>query len=175
MNGCHMNCKSRTTFKKWSEINATVKNERIMILALQETHLDQGIVNNLHSIYKKWFDIHNSGLETAPRTSTRVAFIINQDLIDPVSVEITELIAGRAVALKIRWKELTMTLINVYTPTQKSNNQHFWRELESEWMRADLPKPDFIMGNFNLMEEPIDHSPPRHDNAAATDALRNLR
>jgi exonuclease III len=79
MNGCHMSCKSRMTFKKWSKINATVKNERIAILTLQETHLDQEIVNNLHSIYKKWFDIHNSGLETAPRTFTRVAFVINQD------------------------------------------------------------------------------------------------
>jgi exonuclease III len=92
-----------------------------------------------------------------------------------VCVEITELIARGAVALKIRWKESTTTLINIYTPNQKSDNQQFWRELESEWMRTCLPKPDFIMGDFNITEEPIDRSPPKHDNAAAIDALRNLR
>jgi exonuclease III len=155
MNGCYTNHESRTTFKKWAEINATIKKEKIAILTLQETHLDQEVVNNLHSIYKKWFDIHNSKLETAPRTSARVAFILNKELIDPASVEIMELIAGRAIALKIRWKDLTTTMINIYAPNQRCDNQSFWKELESRWVRTSLPKPDFVLGNFNLTEELI--------------------
>jgi Reverse transcriptase (RNA-dependent DNA polymerase)/Endonuclease/Exonuclease/phosphatase family len=175
MNGCHTNNENRTTFEKWAEINATIKKEKIAILALQETHLDQEAVNNLHSIYKKRFNIHNSGLETAPRTSARVAFILNRELINPAKVEIMKLIAGRAIALKIRWKESTTTVINIYAPTRRCDNQSFWKELESRWERAGLPKPDFVLGDFNLTEEPIDRSPPRHDNAAAVDALRDMR
>ena len=38
-----------------------------------------------------------------------------------------------------------------------------------------LSKSDFVMGDFNITEEPIDCFPPKHDNAAAIDALRNLR
>jgi hypothetical protein len=34
---------------------------------------------------------------------------------------------------------------------------------------------DFMMGDFNLTEDPIDHAPMRLDNENAIDALRDLR
>jgi exonuclease III len=86
-----------------------------------------------------------------------------------------ELIKGRALVMKLKWKENTTTLIDVYAPNNKNKNQDFWKEVKNQRETLSLPKPDFLLGDFNLMEEPIDCSPPKHDNLNAVSALRDLR
>jgi exonuclease III len=175
MNGCHTNNEGLTTFGKWAEINSTVKKEGIAILAIQESHLDQELITNLHEVYSKRLMIHNSEWEYAPRSSTGVAFTINRELINPSEIEITNLIAGRVIALKIKWKEMVTTLINIYTPNNKQENFAFWKDLQQKWRTSGLPKPDFLLSDFNLTEDTIDHSPLKLDNAGAVNVLRELK
>jgi len=68
-------------YEKWSEINTTMKKERIAILAIQETHLDEQPTQEIHQLFGKWLQIYNSQIGNNPRTSAGVAFIINKDLI----------------------------------------------------------------------------------------------
>jgi exonuclease III len=175
INGCHLDGESTLTYGKWAEVNATLKRDGIAILALQETHLNHEDIQSLHRMYKNRMEIYNSEIEHAPKSSAGVSFIINHELINPVDTEIMELIKGRALAMKLKWKENTTTLINVYAPNNKNKNQDFWKEVENQRVNLGLPKPDFLLRDFNLMEEPIDRSPPKHDNLNAVSALRDLR
>jgi hypothetical protein len=48
MNGLHISSESQYTFEKWTEINTTLRNEKIAILAVQETHLDEQNTEAIH-------------------------------------------------------------------------------------------------------------------------------
>ena len=65
---------------KWASINRTILNERIAILALQETHLDEHLLEQIRSCFGKNLEIINSPLPSSPRASAGVAFIINKAL-----------------------------------------------------------------------------------------------
>ena len=176
INGLHTVSENSHTFEKWSEINATMRNEKIAILAVQETHLDNQNTEVIHHAFGKRLQVINSQLQDNPRTSAGVAFILNKDLIKAEKVEKYELIKGRALAIKLRWKNNEeTTLINVYAPNRRSDQRNFWEEIENERARIHLQRPDFILGDFNVTEEPIDRIPARHDTQGAVTALREFR
>lgn len=172
MNGAHTGSESDTSFEKWSEINTTMKRERIAILALQETHLDEQALSTVNRLFGKRLTIHNSPDETNPRLTAGVAFALNKDLLNTQNLEITELVKGRALALKTCWNNQEETLlINVYAPNRKIEHKPFWEALKSARQRKHLRRPDFVLGDFNVTEDAIDRSPPKNDSARATDAL----
>ena len=176
INRLHTITEGTHTFEKWAEVNATMKKEKIAILAVQETHLDKQNVDAIHQTLGKRLRIINSQLEDNPRTSAGVAFVLNKDLIDIGKLETHELIKGRAIAMNLTWKNEEETLlINVYTSNRKSDHQGFWEKVENERMNRRLRKPDFVLGDFNLTEEPINRFPAKHDNHNAITALREFR
>jgi macrodomain Ter protein organizer (MatP/YcbG family) len=77
INSCCTSRENPLSYKKWAEINATIKNEKIAILALQEMHLNQELSHKIQRTFRKRIEIYNSELEHMPRTSARVAFVIN--------------------------------------------------------------------------------------------------
>ena len=176
INGLHTSTEGTNAFEKWAEINATMKNERIAILAVQETHLDDQNIEAIHQALGKRLMIINSQLERNPRASAGVAFALNKDLIDTTKVTSYVLIRGRAIAIKITWKDGEETiLINVYAPNRRSDHKDFWEKTENERLNKHLRKPDFVLGDFNLTEEPIDRYPAKHDSQGAIAALRDFR
>jgi hypothetical protein len=72
-----------------------------------------------------------------------------------------ELIPGRALLLKIKWLEdCEMTILNVYAPVNRVAQPHFWQSVESKRCWRRIGHPNFVMGDFNIMEEVIDRAPP---------------
>lgn len=162
--------------QKWSTINSTLNQHKLAILALQETHLDQNTVNRLHHSFGGKMDIIFSANPDSPRSTAGVAFVINKKRIAPKQCIIHELIPGRAMFLKIKWHESESTsLINVYAPTHKPSHPSFWAKLRDEHSTHHLPNPDFLLGDFNVTEDPIDRAPVHPDDQATATALRELR
>jgi exonuclease III len=176
MNGLHTHTENRNNFEKWSEINSTIKKERIGILALQETHLDEALASEIQEIFHKRLQILNTENEHSPRASAGVAFVINKDLIDTHSVETRTLVPGHVQYLRIKWSDQEETkIINIYTPNRRTEHEPFWHEVDTQCNRLRLPKPDFMLGDFNLTEDPIDRAPAKLDDVNATEALRITR
>jgi len=162
--------------QKWSTINSTLNKHKLAILALQETHLDQQTVDRLRQGFGGKMDIIYSADPNAPRSTAGVAFVINKKRIAPKQCVIHELIPGRALFLKIKWHESeTTSLVNVYAPTHKHSHPPFWAKLRDEHSALQLPNPDFLLGDFNVTEDPIDRAPAHPDDQAAVTALRELR
>ncbi|KAI0303267.1 Endonuclease/exonuclease/phosphatase, partial [Russula brevipes] len=146
------------------------------ILAIQETHLTQGRLKTLCTRYKKNLEIITSADPEAPGRKAGVAFVIDKNKIDPEEITTRALIPGRALWLKLKWLDSSvLTMINVYAPTEKTNHPLFWEKIERERRRLQLPRPDFVLGDFNVIEDAIDRAPAHLDNTNAVEALRNLR
>ncbi|KAH9069528.1 Endonuclease/exonuclease/phosphatase [Lactarius deliciosus] len=157
-------------------INRTLNTYNIAILAVQETHMDWELLQNIRACFGRKMEILLSPHPETPRTSAGVAFIINKTLIKTRKCTVSELIEGRAITLKIEWLESeTTTLINVYAPNNKTEHPTFWEQVDTARQAYGLGHPSFLLGDFNLVKDPIDRSPAHPDDANAVEVLRDLR
>jgi hypothetical protein len=44
----------------------------------------------------------------------------------------------------------------MYASNRPSGNTEFWKSLETMWEDQNPSKPDILLGDFNLTENPID-------------------
>ncbi|TFY78439.1 hypothetical protein EWM64_g5573 [Hericium alpestre] len=151
-------------------------NRRIAIAALQETHLTEPRLASLDRLFSKRLLVLSSPDPDSPGTCAGVAFAINKDLLDVSNYRFVELIPGRAIALTIHWYDSdAITLLNVYAPNEATRHAAFWRDLRIAWHHNHLPRPDFMMGDFNLVEDGLDRAPAHPDVKSATNALMAFR
>ncbi|KAF6742337.1 Endonuclease/exonuclease/phosphatase [Ephemerocybe angulata] len=145
---------------------------RIGILALQETHLTNQALAEVNRIYKNQIMVIQSS-DPDNVGSKGVAIALNKRLVawDETKVKILE--PGRVLLLTIPWRNnrKSITILTVYTPNVQKENEKFWSDLHEEFLMRETPRPDILLGDFNVVEEPIDRLPPRGD-AQASDLLR---
>ena len=176
MNGATAPCENMSCIDKWAMVNRTIYNERIAILALQETHLDQHLLDQVKNCFGKNLEIINSALPNSPRASAGVAFVINKALIHPKDLSVTELVPGRALMIKLKWLESCETsIVNIYAPHNRKEQPYFWASATAKRRTCRLPLPDFVLGDFNVTEDSIDRSPAHQDDQEAVETLRNVR
>lgn len=79
--------------------------------------------------------------------------------------------------LTINWhNDLKVKILNIYAPANRATvNSAFWKELKSEMEWTNLPKPDIMMGDFNAVEDSINHLPNRPDPTSVVDPLQDLK
>ncbi|KAH9891235.1 Endonuclease/exonuclease/phosphatase [Cubamyces lactineus] len=142
----------RTTGDATPEV---LREKRIAVLALQETHLSEERVQMLNRL----FDPIN---ETGARG---VAFAINKRFVKKPEYVTTEVVRGRALVLDLKW------IMNVYGPNDSCQSAEFWKTLETSEQATNL---DLLLGDFNIVESPRDRIPERGDSAEATEALSAL-
>jgi exonuclease III len=159
---------------KWNNINQMVKECRIAVLAVQEAHLTQQHVDNLHQLFGKRLQIHFS---QGPNSNAQgVAIVLNRELTNIKGIRKWEIIPGRAMLMTLPWHaDLLLTILNVYAPNAHNENQKFWEELSTVWEEQDLPKPDIMLGDFNIVEDAIDRLPSHHDPPGPVKSLDTLR
>ena len=176
MNGATAPSERMSCIDKWAMINHTIYNKKIAILALQETHLDQQLLEQVNNCFSKKLEIINSKLPDNPHASARVAFVVNKALICPKNLTVTEIVPGRALMLKIKWLESCKTsIVNVYVPHNRNEQTNFWANAITNRRTLHLPLLDFVLGDFNVTEDAIDRIPAHQDDQEAMDALRGLR
>lgn len=159
---------------KWNHINQLVKEKHIGVLAIQEAHLTQEHVDDLHQLFGKHLQIHFSQGQNV--NAHGVAIVLNREITNIHSIQQVDIIPGRAMLLTLPWhSDLTITILNVYAPNAHNENQQFWETLELKWVNLNLPLPDIMLGDFNLVEDAIDRLPSHADPSGATNALDNLR
>lgn len=176
MNGLLAPMHNMAYTEKWSMINQTLNQHKIAILAIQETHLDEETADRVRVSYGKKMNIITSADPNNPQTKAGVAFVINKALITPNKIVTHELSPGRALAIEICWLESETTrLVNIYAPNDRATHLQFWNEIDAKRRSKRMPKPDFVLGDFNVTEEQIDRSPACLDDPNAIEALRDLR
>src|SRR5258707_8182060 len=176
INGASASSHDMDHIDKWSTINSTIKDQKIAVLALQETHLDDTRMQDINRCFSKSLETFNSSDPRNPRTTAGVAIVLNRVLIAMQNVQTYNLKKGCAIFMKLKWADTEeISILNIYAPNDGRHHPDFWKNLECKRRRKHLPKPDFVLGDFNLTEDPIDRSPPKEGNRRVIEALREAR
>lgn len=176
MRGSSAPTNNMNVLDKWTMINYTIRTNKIAILALQETHLDDELAGSIKRCFGKNFELLYSSDPDNPRVKAGVAFVLNKALIPNREPTLHTLVPGRAIMLKLKWPEdKDIKIVNIYAPVQTHKQPAFWAKVETKRRTKSLPRPDFLLGDFNITEDLIDRSPPSTDNQTATDILRDIR
>ncbi|OBZ72435.1 Transposon TX1 uncharacterized protein [Grifola frondosa] len=160
---------------KWNAVHLLMKERQIGVLALQETHLTEDAVGSLQSMYGRRLVILSSP-SPDKANAKGVAFVLNRDVANAKDVVMQTVVPGRAILLTLPWHQsLTLRILNIYAPNAPQENEAFWSELSEYWRSSNLPKPDILLGDFNVTEDAIDRLPAHHDTPGAIEALHLLK
>ncbi|KAI0708427.1 Endonuclease/exonuclease/phosphatase, partial [Earliella scabrosa] len=161
--------------EKWLSINQVMREKRIAILALQETHLTAERIASLNDLFAASILICGSPDPVNDTGARGVAFVVSRKLVDAEHVSLREIIPGRAAVLEAPWAHgKTLRILNVYAPNGSAENAQFWTSLSGAVGVGRGTKPDVVLGDFNVVESSIDRLPARKDPDEQVDALRTF-
>ena len=153
-----------------------MRKKKIEVLAIQESHLTEASADQISTLFDKKISLYNSSATKNPSASAGVAFVINKELVNIKSANMTTLIPVRVTYLSLEWQQDgPINLLNVYAPTNLSSHPTFWAQLKGRWQDSGLPKPHLLLGDFNVTKDLIDRAPTHLDNTPAAAALRDCR
>jgi hypothetical protein len=119
INGASAPTANLNIIDKWTRINSTLRQNKIAILALQETHLDEQSVEAIERCFGKSFELQYSSDPENPRSKAGVAFVINRALIPTKDIKLHVLVPGHAIMLQLQWPDANhLSIIN--TVAQKT-------------------------------------------------------
>jgi exonuclease III len=153
-------------------------DEKIGIAVVCETHLSAQQATEIQEdhILGRCMDIYHSPNPDNPSTRG-IAIVLNRELTNTKGIQTYYLIPGRAILVVVPWHgKQTHTILGVYAPAESmEENEKFWDTLTELYMTTDLPIPDSLGGDFNLVEEPIDRMPHRRYGQGAKAALARFK
>ncbi|KAF7321221.1 hypothetical protein HMN09_00211100 [Mycena chlorophos] len=163
---------------KWHELHRMIFEEKIGILVVNETHMSPSQVEEINDSHmKKRLKIFHSSYpdNTAAKG---IALVLNREITNDKGVKFWPLIPGKAFLAQVPWyKKRTTTILGVYAPTESEQHKRdFWNELSEIFLTSerDLPAPDILAGDFNIVESELDRLPSNADDGTTISALRRL-
>ncbi|CAK5272653.1 unnamed protein product, partial [Mycena citricolor] len=152
-------------------------DEKVGALIVSETHLSADQTEEIQDSHiGKRLSIYNSENRDDPSTKG-IAIVLNREITNTQDVQVKHLIPGRAILATLHWhSDRTLTILGVYAPAESMQaNENFWDSLSERWLTEDLPVPDLMGGDMNLVEEPLDRLPSREDAPRTVAALRRFK
>ncbi|EJD46551.1 hypothetical protein AURDEDRAFT_123988 [Auricularia subglabra TFB-10046 SS5] len=162
---------------KWQKIVASMRRDKIGVMALQETHLTDAQVIELNSTYKN-IQVFNTAVPGSETKAGGVALVFNRFLTNALDAECHVVVPGRAIIVDFRWhREERLAILAVYAPTDSNENAELWKKIESSLRdkRKKLPKPSIMLGDFNFVEDPIDRFPAHMGRMDAPETFDTLK
>ncbi|KAF5324177.1 hypothetical protein D9619_011162 [Psilocybe cf. subviscida] len=170
------NLRGTKTRHKWKDVNTCFKRNAIGLAAVQETHyLDEDDIKKINDTPGYRIHLFHSGNPDKPNCAG-VGIVLNKYLTKWQDAHAESLIPGRAMRMTLPWQEnASLHVLAVYAPNSTSENAMFWKDLRTIWTDRNLPKPDILLGDFNLTESPIDREPAHFTYTDANNELDELK
>ncbi|KAJ7133771.1 Endonuclease/exonuclease/phosphatase, partial [Mycena crocata] len=162
---------------KWYEIDQVMREKRVGILITQEAHMDDKRRETVENLFKKSLKVFSSADPENPTGKGGVAIVLNRKLTNVNAVKTFEIIPGRALLLQTNWHRAEkITVLGVYAPNDAEENAEFWEKIEAYFdAHPNVPKPDIMGGDCNMVEDAIDRLPMHEDKSHQVDALDSLK
>lgn len=165
---------------KWHHINQLMRDKKIGILVVQESHLNEERKTNIESLFGKRLRVFYTADPTNPTGKGGVAIVLNRDLTNTENVLVKEIVPGRALMISTNWhRDKKLNILGIYAPnvTQGDGeaNRAFWKNLDDFFKVNPQVKIDVMAGDMNVVEDEINRLPMRSDPEDATEALDNLK
>ncbi|KAI0687595.1 Endonuclease/exonuclease/phosphatase, partial [Earliella scabrosa] len=153
-------------------INQLLRDKRVAVLALQETHLTEERLECLNNLFAQSMTVYSSPDPTNESGARGVAFAVNKRLVDTENATVVVVVPGRAIRIRVPWgKDAHLDIMNVYAPNDEQENSRFWATL----LEKTPGNLDVLAGDFNVVEDAEDRLPSRCDNAEAVHELGKLK
>jgi endonuclease/exonuclease/phosphatase family metal-dependent hydrolase len=150
---------------KWPTLETMMRKQRILVLGIQETHLNDEEAEKVKTMCPK-LEIINNGIH---KNKEGVAFVINKELANNMTWDQTTLIEGRASRLKIKVEEERgLDVIVIYAPNNDNEKANFFETLKEKLEQEKELENVIIMGDFNCVEQELDRFPHRKDDEKVT-------
>ncbi|KAJ7646302.1 Endonuclease/exonuclease/phosphatase, partial [Mycena polygramma] len=152
---------------KWYHINQLTKEEKVGVLILGEAHMNAARHANIQNLFGRRLEvIYTESPESA--NAKGLAFVINKDLMKTENIHTVEIVPGRAMLIQVEThKEGTLCILGVYAPNQPRENAEFWKTIreffETNENNPNVPRPDLMGGDMNMVEDGIDRLPAHSD------------
>lgn len=163
--------------QNWAHVNQIMRDKRIAILAVQETHMNEERCETIQNIFGRRLHIVVSADDESPSQRAGIAIVMNKSFIDTSSETTKTIISGRALLSSVEWGgKKTLTVLAVYAPNQPGENAAFWRKIKEFFENHPrIRKPDIMLGDFNMVEDAIDRNPPHCDSHQQSQDLMELK
>ncbi|KIJ22766.1 hypothetical protein M422DRAFT_276760 [Sphaerobolus stellatus SS14] len=166
---------SNTTREKWGHLWQVMRQTQTGVLAIQESHITDTVVQGLEDTFNGRMQILSSIDESNPN-SKGVVFLLNKQLTAWKATRVVEIILGRALLLLLPWhQDQTLNILNIYAPNPHSENESFWSDLHKKWKDDGLPMVHFLLGDFNIVEDSIDRLPAHNDPQSPRESLAKFK
>ncbi|KAF9553474.1 hypothetical protein CPC08DRAFT_737937 [Agrocybe pediades] len=145
---------SVVTRDKWQHINQLLRNGNVALLALQETHLKEEQIHDLHAQFPARLHILSSS-DPANPNSKGVAVVINKQKFKHwARVSANEIIHGQALLVNVPWGEnSSISVLNDHR----------------------LARPDIVLGDMNFVKDAIDRLPTHPDPAPILESFNDFK
>lgn len=164
---------------KWLHINQLIRDNRIGMLIVQEAHLDEERRDKLNEHFAQRLQISITSDPESPTAKGGVAIVLNKEMVDTQMASTHVVKAGRAISMQLHLKHSEMlTILGVYATNDHIESKYLWediRDFYDEPVNRRVPRPDIMLGDFNIVEEAIDHLPPHEDRRPTLDRLDELK
>jgi exonuclease III len=173
------NDNSNHSQNKWNHVNQIMRDERIGILLLQETHMNMERYNQIKKLFENKLHVLYSADPDAPTRKGGVAIILNKRFIPTQgtdTIRADNIVSGRALLLTLKLKEQrSLKILAIYAPNNPGNNRDFWNTIKDYFEQNPNKKPDIMAGDFNMVEDSLDRLPTHNDQEDTTEALDSLK
>ena len=119
---------------KWNYVNQIIRDEKIGILLLQETHMDVVRHSQVQKLFVNRLHILYSADPVSPTRRGGVAIVLNKRFVPSQgagTVRTEEIVGGRALLLTLELNEQRkLRVLAIYAPNDPYENQDFWNRLK---------------------------------------------
>ncbi|KAI0710986.1 Endonuclease/exonuclease/phosphatase, partial [Earliella scabrosa] len=163
---------------KWGKLYRMMNEHKIGILMLQETHLLDSQIDELHRIYPRKIRIFASSHPDRPSQKEGVAIVVNLRLVSTEGATRKVIVPGRALQLSIRCAGGEVRkLLCIYAPTSLGVQERcdFYKKLTEYYESHPAARPDLMAGDFNNIEDAADRLPVREPPDASVEELDTMK
>ena len=152
-----------------------MREGRIGLLAIQETHLTDDLADQFNTLFGNKFKLVYSP-DPLTRNAKGVAIVINKRMIRTDDVQMSTLVPGRVISVLIPWQDdLRVNVMAIYAPNAPREIEEFWKSMTDKVQADPSLKPEVVLGDFNLVEEALDRILSKSDDPHATEKLKEFR
>ncbi|KAJ3911917.1 hypothetical protein F5877DRAFT_54765, partial [Lentinula edodes] len=173
----HGNVNIDHTSNKWADIRLTMLQRQIGILVIGEAHMNAERRQEIERVYEKDLKIYYTKLPNTPNAAG-VAIALNKNITNSEGIQTYEVVEGHALLMETYWHENEkISILAIYAPNaDAATNTTFWKKVQEFFTRNPrIQKPDFVLGDMNFVEEPLDRLPARSDPGVITEAFDELK
>lgn len=140
---------------KWGSINSLIKKRRVAVLGLQETHPSEEMQETIGKRFRNTLYLVHSADPGDSSATGGVSIAIHKGTVNTKNITHRVIIPGRVILAEIPWDEgERLRIMNVYAPTKNADKTEFWERLLGTIRDDEDLRPDVLMGDFNLVENP---------------------